>query len=68
MASGGYFRHFPEQFYVWRTMVEMEVTYQTPVRLTTKLPILFFVHFLEDGALVPSSAFELLHRFMKILF
>ena len=50
---------------VRRRVVEVVVAHETAERLAAELAVLFFVDLLEEGALVPGRAFELLELFRR---
>ena len=67
MRRGGDLRHVAQQLHVLRAVVEVVVADQQPVRLAAELAVFFFVDLLEDRALVPRRAAELLQRPAQLL-
>ncbi len=59
--------HFTQQLNIWRTVIKVIVADNTTNRFTTKLAIFFFVHTLENRALVPAHALIALERATKLL-
>lgn len=53
VRGSGHLRNTVEQFHIRRTLVEVIIADQAPIRLAAKLAIFLFVDFLEDGALIP---------------
>ena len=64
--GGADFRQLAQQFHVGRRLVEVVVTHQAAVRFATELAVFFFVHLLEDRALVPRGALEFLQGLVQV--
>ncbi len=67
VGGGGDLGHLAEQFHVRRAVVEVVVADQAAERLAAELAVLLLVELLEDGALVPGRALELLQGLAQLL-
>ncbi|MNE42106.1 hypothetical protein D3C80_1362120 [compost metagenome] len=61
------FRHLTQQLYVLWAVVEVVIAHQATEGFAAELAVLFLVHFLEDGALVPAHTFMALQRAAQLL-
>ena len=68
MGGGSNLGNTLKNLYIGRAMIKLVVAYDTTIGLTTGGAILFFIKLLEERALFPGRAFELLEEFRDIFF